>query len=402
MKTPLRQAKRYWNRFKYLFFQFYRRDFIRVNSQDILDSIIISNFLIFLSSLIHIIFVDQYILDESIRWRVIAYRVSFPLVAFIGYRFLKLKSTLVRVHFGNYTTFGLCAILLLHVPLMNSDPANYLHYLVGSSLLLLGISILLWVEPIRITYISLGYILILIPIAARISVNLNENPHTFNQSLLNVVVIIIIGFVANTMINYWRFEDFRSNERLRRTLKNLKITNEKIRTLSHQDSLTSVFNRRFLMEAFDQRSKDSIQSGYSFGLIILDLDYLKKINDKYGHIQGDQVIIKFADTINSLTRPGDITARIGGDEFCILTKKIDSDMLYSLAETIRLKIESLELKVYDRPNEKHKVSTSIGAILVEPGQNVRFDSLYHQIDEALYTAKTEGRNRVILIQRDKA
>lgn len=390
--------KRYYNRFKYLFFSLYKRDFLRTNYKDIRESILIASIMIGFSSLFQVFLIDSSIVEESIRNKIISIRLSFIILPALLYIFLTRRKVIIKEHLGNYLSALIVIILFLHYPMMVLNPSNQSAYLMGSGIILLGSSVILWMEPVRIFYISTAYTLILLPLSFRIaSTASNTTFLEVEQNTLNCSLIVFIGFLANTMINYWRFEDYRTNKRLKRTLKNLKETNEKIRIISHQDSLTSLYNRRYLLEQFKLRVQESIAEDYDFGLVILDLDYLKKINDQFGHIQGDRVILEFAEVLTRLTNPKDIIARIGGDEFCLLTHKITEAKLLELMEKIRDQFSSLKVPVYDNPTVQHDVSASIGAVLVNKNQPKKFDILYHSIDEALYQAKTDGRNKAILI-----
>lgn len=162
--------------------------------------------------------------------------------------------------------------------------------------------------------------------------------------------------------------------------------------------MTELFNRRHLLEQFDLYKKRSNREGFIIGLVILDLDRLKAINDKYGHKQGDLAIQAFAKTVKSRTRITDIAARIGGDEFCLLVSPIDKEGLQVLAESIREKLERLQIPIHNQPGESLTLTVSIGATLFRAEDDPSFDELYHKIDTALYTSKNEGRNRITLIE----
>jgi diguanylate cyclase (GGDEF)-like protein len=399
MKKPRRQfaAKRYLNRFRYLFFGFYQPEFIRTNSKDIRDSILIGTTLISLSSIIQILLLDYSILDDSIRNRVILIRTSFIILPIFLFLFLKNPLLVINRFFGNYLNGLIVLLLFLHLPLMLIDPSNHSYYLLNSSIILLGCSVILWMEPIRIGYIVLGYMFFLIPMSMNIAEDLGLSPQIIVQNILLTFIIVTISFIANTMINYWRFEDYRSNKRLKKTLKNLKLTTEKIRIISHKDSLTDLYNRRYLLEAFETRAKQSSIDSLSFGIVVLDLDHLKKINDQYGHIQGDRSILEFSEILKRNTNPKDVIARIGGDEFCLITDWIDREDLARLIEKIRHEISLIKIPVYNNSDLNHGLTASIGAILVNDKKVRNFDVLYHSIDEALYRAKIEGRNKAILL-----
>ncbi|MCG9874224.1 MAG: GGDEF domain-containing protein [Leptospiraceae bacterium] len=390
--------KRYWNRFKYLFFQFFKKEFILANHSDIRDSILIACILLIFSTLINIIVIDSKILDSEIQSKVLTIRILLIALPLLSYLWMRWKFKTLKETFGTFVSILIGFILALHLPLMIFDPGNFFYYLQVSVIILLSTCVILWIEPLRISIIIIIYFIVLIPFSIHISRTLGINNHLLNQNLLNMCILVFIGFVANTMINYWRFEDYRSNQRLAKTLANLKLINSKIQKLSNLDTLTNLYNRRYLLDSFNERILNSQKEDYTFGLIILDLDYLKKINDRYGHIQGDRSILKFSEILLNKLRLGDIAARIGGDEFCILTNKIQVEELFEFAEQIRKDLEKAIIPIYNDSKKYNQVTASVGIILTHGRKNQSFDELYHSIDEALYQAKMEGRNKVILVK----
>lgn len=391
------KIKKYWNRFRYLFFDFYHADFVRYNTNDIRNSILISVVLIVSASLFQIIFLDLSIYDDAIRKRVLLIRGSFIGIPILLYFFLRKTASAIAYKFGNYLTGLISFLLFLHIPLIYFNPSNHSFYLLNSGVIFLGSCVILWMEPIRVGYILLGYVSLLVPLSVKIYSDQGMSPQTIIQNISNALLIVFIAFIANTMINYWRFEDYRTNRRLKRTLKNLKSINHKIREISNQDSLTDLYNRRFLIDTFEKKVKEINNGDFTFGLVILDLDHLKAINDKYGHIQGDRVILKFSEIVRENTSKQDIIARIGGDEFCILTHRIHKLALENLIEKVRSEISNIQMPVYNNPIHTHGITASIGAILVDEKLPKSFDVLYHKIDEALYQAKLEGRNKAIMV-----
>jgi diguanylate cyclase (GGDEF)-like protein len=391
--------RKYWHRFLNLFFNFYTKQFILNNKKEIQDSLLIATVLLCISSIVNILFIDRNIKIIDIQNKVIGIRFLFILISIVSYVSMKKGIKVFENSYGNFVTVLVGIIIIVHFELMLEDPGNFFYYLQGSSIVLFSTSIILWIEPLRIAILNLGYFVIFIPISYKLSEKLGIEFHTFNQNALNIAMIGFIGFIANIMINYWRLKDFRSNNRLTHTLSNLKITNLKIQMLSNLDSLTNLYNRRFLLEAFYNRIEESEKEDYTFGLIILDLDFLKKINDRYGHIQGDRSILLFSDVLRKNLRLNDICARIGGDEFCILTHKIDKNELMEFAENIRKQLEEINLPIYNNPSEFSSITASVGIILTHGRDKQSFDSLYHSIDGALYRAKMDGRNKTIIVNK---
>lgn len=157
--------------------------------------------------------------------------------------------------------------------------------------------------------------------------------------------------------------------------------------ISIRDELTQLFNRRgalrFSREALAARAS-------SYAVILVDVDDLKGINDIYGHTFGDQFIMKVADTIRGSVREKDICARMGGDEFLIFASACDLDSATEIARRIIGKVYADD----SRGGRTH-FGVSIG-ICVASDRDTSFEVLYRQADEALYKAKTAGRNRFVV------
>ena len=281
--------------------------------------------------------------------------------------------------------------------MMVYDKPNHSYYLYGSAIVIASSAIILWIEPVRIFLLSLLYVFIFIPLHLNFSENLGFDRFVFYQDILIVAFLLGMGFTANLLINFWRFEEYRAKIRLRITVGKLLRINQKIHDLSRIDSMTDLFNRRHLLEQFDLYKKRSKREDFYIGLVILDLDHLKAINDKFGHKQGDLAIQAFGKTLKSRVRSTDIAARIGGDEFCILASPVDNIGLETLTESIREKIEILRIPVYNQPGETIQITVSIGATMFGSNEDPTFDELYHKIDTALYASKNAGRNRITIL-----
>ena len=161
--------------------------------------------------------------------------------------------------------------------------------------------------------------------------------------------------------------------------------NTEVHTEASKDVLTGLWNRKYASEAVDRVLELPQGRGTAF---MMDLDNFKGINDTFGHIFGDEVLISVAHVLNSMVRNGDIACRIGGDEFFIffnnLTNEKDAE---HLADRL---IRNLSEKVL-YPDQSRGVSVSIG-IAVSPRDGVTFEELYAKADKALYHAKNNGKN----------
>lgn len=168
----------------------------------------------------------------------------------------------------------------------------------------------------------------------------------------------------------------------------LREANEYLSLLSNTDELTGLGNRRLLQEALTARL-DEEESG-STGLIMVDIDHFKVINDTHGHLAGDAVLIKLAEAMRATCRDNDLIVRWGGEEFVALLGDSDEQRLQLAAERLRLHIRRLVIALDN--GVALQVTASIGATLVRPGQSP--ESALRQVDRLLYEAKIEGRDRV--------
>jgi two-component system cell cycle response regulator len=120
--------------------------------------------------------------------------------------------------------------------------------------------------------------------------------------------------------------------------------------------------------------------------MVLDIDFFKKINDRYGHDIGDKVLIDFSSHIKSSLREGDVFARVGGEEFAILLPLTTKDKAYSLAQKLRETVEE--------SNGVTPITISIGLVQYEKGDDAQL--IFKRADAVLYKAKETGRNKVVL------
>jgi diguanylate cyclase (GGDEF)-like protein len=182
---------------------------------------------------------------------------------------------------------------------------------------------------------------------------------------------------------------------LETTALELKRSNERLVVLSDTDSLTHLYNRRFLMEELKRKILQAKQNTQCLSLIILDIDDFKKINDTFGHQNGDLVIITVADVSRKKMRGHDIVARYGGEEFVIILPETPLSDAVLIAERLR---ESVQTKCFPPPMEVLTVTLSLGVATFPSALVDSSEALIRQADEALYLAKHRGRNRVEVIE----
>lgn len=170
----------------------------------------------------------------------------------------------------------------------------------------------------------------------------------------------------------------------------LRRLTDSLRNMAARDPMTDLLNRRGLQEALT-RSFNSRNAGAA-RLLLLDVDHFKLINDTYGHQAGDEVICQVADILRSTVRSGDLTGRIGGEEFVAVFLEADGDRVIHFAERLRASVENRAIKVTGS-DDVLRCTVTIGVSPPFHGVHELEDAL-RQADVALYRGKTAGRNRI--------
>ena len=166
---------------------------------------------------------------------------------------------------------------------------------------------------------------------------------------------------------------------------------EEIYRLTIEDSLTQVANKRALLEFLDKEFARAKRYQRELSVIMIDLDFFKRVNDTYGHLMGDFVLRDFAKLVGARIRREELFARYGGEEFCIVVPELSRDKAIRFAETLRVQIEEHPF-VFEGTSLRMTASLGV-ATCVEP--MTRPEELLAASDENLYRAKNEGRNRVV-------
>ena len=182
-----------------------------------------------------------------------------------------------------------------------------------------------------------------------------------------------------------------ANEQLRRQLVEIEQLQVALKEQTIRDSLTGCFNRRYLDETLERELSRSRREGYPLALVILDLDFFKRINDTYGHLAGDRALVVLAETLRADIRQEDVLCRYGGEEFVVLMPRMPLDKAVERAEGWRRQIADIGI---DFGNFRVTYTASAG-VAAYPDHGKTPDELTHAADTALYIAKNIGRNRVV-------
>ncbi|MFW6286896.1 MAG: diguanylate cyclase, partial [Candidatus Sumerlaeota bacterium] len=182
-------------------------------------------------------------------------------------------------------------------------------------------------------------------------------------------------------------------EQLALALANLKLR-EQLRAQSIRDQLTGLYNRRYMEEALTRELHRAQRAQQTLGIIMLDVDHFKVFNDNYGHEDGDLLLRELGAILRESVRQEDIACRYGGEEFLVILPDAPRDIVTQRAEGLRRKVES-GLRV-----KKQAVTISLGVALY-PDHGLTAELLLNHADQALYMAKDQGRNRVVVWQEEE-
>ncbi|WP_196141081.1 diguanylate cyclase [Aliikangiella sp. G2MR2-5] len=164
---------------------------------------------------------------------------------------------------------------------------------------------------------------------------------------------------------------------------------QKLRKLAATDPLTGLYNRHYLSEIGIKRVHEACRHGQDLSLVIVDIDYFKRVNDSFGHAAGDSVLKAVGQSLSHECRKEDIAIRFGGEEFVLILPHCDYQSALNKAENLRSMIEELT-------PEGISITASFGvAYLEKASQEQTFNKLFLRADRAVYRAKEEGRNRVV-------
>lgn len=205
--------------------------------------------------------------------------------------------------------------------------------------------------------------------------------------------IIIVGFIFILMMGYWnkklrseRDKTHKALQELSKVQEELKKNYKQLEKVSVRDKLTSLFNRQKLDVELYFELERAQRYHHIFGIVLLDIDFFKQVNDNFGHQKGDGVLIEFSQILYNNFREVDIVGRWGGEEFLVICPETNKEEIVYVSEKLRKIIAEYEFE------EVGYMTASFGCTVYNEDLNV--DDIIKRADDALYESKRNGRNRV--------
>ncbi|MCX7746258.1 MAG: diguanylate cyclase [Clostridia bacterium] len=215
----------------------------------------------------------------------------------------------------------------------------------------------------------------------RISEYTAVNPHRVLKGFLYLA--------TSSTLNNFSKEGFEACNKLSR-LASLALENYNLKIISSCDKLTGLYTRKYFDSMIEDQLREVESQKRTLGLMMIDIDKFKSVNDRYGHQKGDEILSKVGDIIKRNIHSGDICCRYGGEEFILIAPGLDADKAAIIAERMRGAVEREHLL-----GANNKLTISIG-IAIYPLHGKYKDELISKADQALYNAKESGRNRYFL------
>lgn len=203
-----------------------------------------------------------------------------------------------------------------------------------------------------------------------------------NHYRLMWIAATILGLVSAVVFSASRWLEHRLAEASRQ-----------LEHMANTDALTGLWNRRYTLTRLSQELDNARRHGHAVGVLMIDVDHFKSINDRFGHATGDEVLRRIASTLGETVRTYDVVGRVGGEELLVIAPGIDASALMALAERARSTIEGAQM--CDECPEG-RVTVSIGAVVSRPQHHDEDASaVIARADAAMYAAKAAGRNLVV-------
>lgn len=309
--------------------------------------------------------------------------VTLPIVFWFFYR-----SQNVRLMDQLLPILILVASIVWYEMLAHSSSASIPNYVYASLIFIVLANLCVQVDFRRSLYVSVliaGYTLWAV--------------HRLNNGdwmAVGVFVLVYLPVLLFSLFNSWSTTQDRRRSFLRAQLeemtsRDLALANRQLEILAHTDSLTQVSNRRHFEERARREVERTLRHHTALSLLILDVDHFKRINDTYGHAAGDRLLQQLCVRAGGALRDNDLLARCGGEEFHVLLP--DTELADALLVAERLRLALADCQVPIDGGESVRFTVSIGAAQLEAGVE-DIETTIRRADQALYAAKTSGRNRV--------
>lgn len=207
-------------------------------------------------------------------------------------------------------------------------------------------------------------------------------PHGTEQAqLVDIVVATILAFTGLAILTTFVSNAYEI-ERV-----NIQTMAKELEEMSNQDALTGTYNRRFMNSYLERELEIVARTDADVCLMLIDIDFFKKINDTYGHNFGDEVLVRLAETIEENLRKYDVLVRMGGEEFVVILHSVDLKGANESAQRIKDAVQEMKL------GNDVNITVSIG--LVKASKDDDIESIIHRADINLYKAKDGGRNMIV-------
>ncbi|MCH7850585.1 MAG: GGDEF domain-containing protein [Nanoarchaeota archaeon] len=181
--------------------------------------------------------------------------------------------------------------------------------------------------------------------------------------------------------------DFK--KQIDKILSDFKLSLYDLHDVATRDDKTGLYNNRFFMNIFEIEIDKAWRNKQKLSLVVIDIDFLKKFNDTYGHLVGDEILLELAVTLQTVLRKYDILARFGGEEFFVLLPETGIKLAKRVSERLRTSL------LKNKKMNKYEVTISLG--VTEYKDKDTMERMIKRADKALYVSKKEGRNMVSVL-----
>jgi diguanylate cyclase (GGDEF)-like protein/PAS domain S-box-containing protein len=213
--------------------------------------------------------------------------------------------------------------------------------------------------------------------------------------MAGLVVLGVLGIFSTDPVNLFTEHDLAMMESVGSqagiAIQNARLFSE-VNLLAVTDPLTRLYNRRYFFNLARVELERARRYGHELSIIMMDIDFFKRVNDSYGHLAGDEALVSMTDCINANLRQIDLAARYGGEEFVILLPETDLSAAKVTAERLRKSIDDMRVPFN---GDSISITVSVGVSGYMGQTEIDVSKLLDQADKALYTAKEKGRNTVI-------